>query len=286
MTIKTDLHCHTQESDGSLDCSALLERASKQGVGILSITDHDTTAVYPEAMEIAKQYSIKLIPGVEISTVTDNHQEIHIVGLGVNIDNEPLQELLASNRKARRLRSEKILLKLQKAGFPNLEQQLSQLVKGDVICRSHLAQIILDAGLVKNFQGAFDKFLAKRKRAWVPIQWQGMATVIETIKAAGGYAILAHPSKYKLSETRLGLVIDAFVAAGGNTIEIAYPGLSPTNRAMLVRQVEKHQLSVSQGSDFHRPGTSWTELGAFAANPELFTLIWQQFDVMKAIQSV
>jgi len=239
MTIKTDLHCHTQESDGSLDCSALLERASKQGVGILSITDHDTTAVYPEAMEIAKQYSIKLIPGVEISTVTDNHQEIHIVGLGVNIDNEPLQELLASNRKARRLRSEKILLKLQKAGFPNLEQQLSQLVKGDVICRSHLA---------------------KRKRAWVPIQWQGMATVIETIKAAGGYAILAHPSKYKLSETRLGLVIDAFVAAGGNTIEIAYPGLSPTNRAMLVRQVEKHQLSVSQGSDFHRPGTSWTEL--------------------------
>ncbi len=287
MSLKIDLHCHTTESDGGLDSSSLIERAAEQGVDVLSITDHDTTAVYPKAFEYAKEHDIQLIPGVEISAVSDsvvsnNAQEVHIVGLGVDINNMVLQGLLKENRSRRAIRADKILAKIVKAGFPNLTEQLTALVKGKVVCRSHLAKVILEAGLVKNFQGAFDKFLAKRKRAWVPIQWQSMATVIEAIDAAGGYAILAHPTKYRLTETRLALLIDDFVAIGGKTIEMAYPGLNPNQRAMLVRQVEKHQLSVSQGSDFHYPGNSWTELGAFGVNPELFTAIWQQLDVMKA----
>ncbi|MCP4271536.1 MAG: PHP domain-containing protein [Gammaproteobacteria bacterium] len=287
MPLKIDLHCHTSESDGGLDCPQLIDRAAEKGVDVLSITDHDTTAVYPKAFEYASEQNIQLISGVEISAVSDSvgsdrGQEVHIVGLGVDINDETLQRLLEENRSRRATRADKILSKLEKAGFPNLDEQLSSLVKGKVICRSHLAKVILDAGLVKNFQGAFDKFLAKGKRAWVPIQWQGMTTVINAIDSAGGYAVLAHPTKYRLTEMRLGLLIDAFVEAGGKTIEMAYPGLNPNQRAMLVRQVEKHQLSVSQGSDFHYPGTSWTELGAFGVNPELFTAIWQQLDVMKA----
>jgi len=287
MPLKIDLHCHTTESDGGLDVPVLIKRAAEQGVDVLSITDHDTTAAYPDAYDDARDHNIQLIPGVEISAVSDsvangNGQEVHIVGLGVDIDNEALQDLLKDNRSRRRVRAEKILNKITKAGLPDLEEPLTSLLKGKVVCRSHLAKVILDAGLVKNFQGAFDKFLAKRKRAWVPIQWQDMAKVIDVIDSAGGHAVLAHPTKYRLTEMRLSLLIDAFVAAGGKTIEMAYPGLNPSQRAMLIRQVEKHQLSVSQGSDFHYPGTSWTELGAFGVNPELFTAIWQQFDVMKA----
>ncbi|MCP4414743.1 MAG: PHP domain-containing protein [Gammaproteobacteria bacterium] len=282
MSLKIDLHCHTTESDGGLDCPGLIDRAAEQGVDVLSITDHDTTAVYPKAFEYAREQNIQLIPGVEISAVSDSGQEVHIVGLSVDINDETLQRLLQENRSRRASRAEKILSKLEKAGFSNLEEQLSSLVKGKVICRSHMAKVILDSGRVKNFQGAFDKFLAKGKRAWVPIQWQGMTTVINAIDSAGGYAVLAHPTKYRLTEMRLGILIDAFVEAGGKTIEMAYPGLNPNQRAMLVRQVEKHQLSVSQGSDFHYPGTSWTELGVFGVDPKLFTAIWQQFDVMKA----
>lgn len=282
MPLKIDLHCHTTESDGGLDYPVLIKRAAEQGVDVLSITDHDTTAAYPNAYADARDHNIHLIPGVEISAVSGSGQEVHIVGLGIDIDNEALQVLLKDNRSKRRLRAEKILTKLTKAGFPDLEASLNSLLKGKVVCRSHLAKVILDAGLVKNFQGAFDKFLAKRKRAWVPIQWQEMNKVIEVIDSAGGSAVLAHPTKYRLTEMRLGLLVDDFVAAGGKCIEMAYPGINPSQRAMLIRQVEKHQLSVSQGSDFHYPGTSWTELGAFGVNPELFTAIWQQFNVMKA----
>ena len=175
---------------------------------------------------------------------------------------------------------------MQKAGFADLTIALEELVTGEVICRSHLARLLYNEGIVKNIQKAFDSFLGKKKKAWVPIQWQEMALVIARIKAAGGVAVLAHPTKYKLSPTRLGETVAAFVKAGGEAIEIAYPGLNPNDRALLVRLVEKHQLAVSQGSDFHQPSTTWTELGAFGINQKSFKTIWQQFDVMQAYQSV
>ncbi len=285
MSLKVDLHCHTQESDGSLSCRALVERAAGEGINLLAITDHDTTAAFKEAAVIAKDLSIKLIPAVEISTVIEN-QELHIVGLGIDIENKALQSLLESNRLSRKERAEKILIKLQKSGLPDLTEQLKEVVTGDVVCRSHLAQLLCNEGIVNNFQKAFKSYLAKKKKAWVPVQWQAMGVVIEKIKAAGGVAILAHPSKYKLSNARLGIIIDAFVEAGGEALEIAYPGLNPSDRALLIRNIEKHQLAISQGSDFHHPGTSWTELGAFGVNPKSFRTIWQQFDVMNAQQSV
>ncbi|PCJ48849.1 MAG: phosphatase [Gammaproteobacteria bacterium] len=278
MTLKVDLHCHTQHSDGSLSCLELIERAVEKGVNILAITDHDTTSAHEEAAKIAKLLPIEILKGVEISTVCDN-QELHIVALGVDVNNHDLQLLLKKNRSIRKERSVKILEKLQKSGLEDLTLALKKIVTGTVICRSHLAQLLCSQGIVKDFQRAFKKYLGKKGKAWVAVQWQDVAKVIRTIKNAGGVAILAHPTKYKLSPTRLGLIIDAFVTAGGEAIEIAYPGLSPSDRAMLIRQVEKHDLAVSQGSDFHHPKTSWTELGAFGVNPESFKVVWQHFNI-------
>jgi len=281
MSLKVDLHCHTQESDGSLTCEALIHRAVEQGVDLLAITDHDTTAVHPQAAEIAQDLDIEIVPGVEISCAIDN-QELHIVGLGIDINNQPLQELLAQNREARKIRAEKILHKFQKSGLDDLTEQLNQLVKGQVVCRSHLAQLLYSEGVVKDFQKAFNKYLAKKAKAWVPVKWQEMSLIVSRINDAGGVAVLAHPSKYKISPNRLGLIIQAFAEAGGKAVEIAYPGLNPSERARLIRQVELQQLCVSQGSDFHRPGNSWTELGAFGVNPASFKAVWQHFDLIKA----
>ncbi|MCI74279.1 protein TrpH-like, partial [Trifolium medium] len=36
---------------------------------VLALTDHDTMAGIPEAVESAQKYGIKIIPGVEISTI-------------------------------------------------------------------------------------------------------------------------------------------------------------------------------------------------------------------------
>lgn len=278
MSLKVDLHCHSQASDGSLSYQALIERAIEQGVDLLAITDHDTTTVHPRAAEFAKNLPIQIIPAVEISAITDN-QELHIVALGIDINHQPLQQLLEQNRQSRYIRATKILEKLQKAGYADFTEQLHQLLTGDVVCRSHLAQLLCDAGICKNFQKAFKRYLGKQGKAWVSIQWPELSLVIQQIKAAGGIAVLAHPSKYKLSNSRLAMIIQSFVTAGGVALEVAYPGLNPSDRALLLRQVEQHQLAVSQGSDFHHPGTNWTELGTFGINPQSFKAVWQHYQL-------
>lgn len=36
---------------------------------VLALTDHDTLSGIPEALEAARKFGIKIIPGVEISTI-------------------------------------------------------------------------------------------------------------------------------------------------------------------------------------------------------------------------
>ncbi|XP_042458228.1 5'-3' exoribonuclease-like isoform X1 [Zingiber officinale] len=64
-----ELHCHSNRSDGFLSPAALVERAHRNGVNVLALTDHDTMAGISEAMQTAQKYGIRIIPGVEISAV-------------------------------------------------------------------------------------------------------------------------------------------------------------------------------------------------------------------------
>ena len=50
-----DLHSHSNASDGTLSPRNLVEYASKKGVSVLALTDHDTTAGLVEAKKAAKK---------------------------------------------------------------------------------------------------------------------------------------------------------------------------------------------------------------------------------------
>lgn len=51
---KTDLHMHTFYSDGYHSPEQLVDKANKQGINILSITDHDSVNAINEAISHAK----------------------------------------------------------------------------------------------------------------------------------------------------------------------------------------------------------------------------------------
>lgn len=92
-----DLHSHTTASDGLLTPETLVHRAVEMRVGTLAITDHDTTAAIPAAREEISRsgLALNLIPGVEISTVWENH-EIHIVGLNIDIAHPAMRDFWRS----------------------------------------------------------------------------------------------------------------------------------------------------------------------------------------------
>ena len=104
-----DLHSHTQASDGLLTPEDLVHRAVEMRVGTLAITDHDTTDAIPAARaEIARSgLALNLVPGVEISTLWENH-EIHIVGLNIDIEHPALRAFLQEQKTRRNQRAEMI----------------------------------------------------------------------------------------------------------------------------------------------------------------------------------
>lgn len=112
-----DLHCHSTCSDGSLSVSELVLRACEQNVDVLAITDHDCVDGLAEASRLIEHENlpIELVNGVEISCRWHSF-EIHIVGLNIDPDAEPLKVLLSEQQQRRYDRFDAMLEKLYQRG--------------------------------------------------------------------------------------------------------------------------------------------------------------------------
>src|SRR5262249_35704875 len=63
-----DLHTHTDQSDGTLNPAALVDRAADIGLSAIAITDHDNFSGYDKAVPRARERGLELICGIELST--------------------------------------------------------------------------------------------------------------------------------------------------------------------------------------------------------------------------
>ncbi|GAB7200565.1 hypothetical protein OS12_20070 [Dickeya oryzae] len=127
-------------------------------VSVLAITDHDTTAALAQAQAAIVQQALplRLIAGVEISTVWENH-EIHIVGLGMDCDHPALTSLLQQQVQYRQQRAEQIALRLEKALIPDALAGASRLAEGGMITRGHFARYLVELGKADTVAQVFKK---------------------------------------------------------------------------------------------------------------------------------
>lgn len=63
-----DFHTHTEHSDGALSVFELTELATRRGLEILAITDHNNTSHHALLPAAAKHHGINLIAGQEVTT--------------------------------------------------------------------------------------------------------------------------------------------------------------------------------------------------------------------------
>lgn len=258
---KYDLHCHTTASDGALEPLVLLERAKQKQIQILAITDHDTLAGIRQFTDQDLE-GIQLIPGVEF-TCAWNQRVLHIVGLGLNVDSEELQGYLSNLAELRLARARKVADQLISMGLPDLYQAAKEKGGDGVIGRPHFAQVMFEQGLVSSEQQAFKKYLGVGKKGDVKMEWPSLTEALAVIKNAGGVSILAHPTKYKMTFTKLRGAINDFTDAGGDGIEVSYPGMTPDHHFQLLRIAKEKNMMISAGSDFHSPNHTWTDLGKY-----------------------
>lgn len=242
-----DLHLHTCNSDGSYTPRELMEAAREKGFAAVSITDHDTVSAIDEAIEISREMEIDLLPGVELSCVLDDGQEIHILGYMFDHKNPELVETLDKVRTSRYERAKNIVAKLNELGIGITLEQVEQVAKqSQCLGRLHIAKTMLDNGWVKYLGEAFIKYIGNDGPAFYPKYKLSPKEGIDIIRNAGGIAVLAHP-KFLDMDAILPILKDA--GLGG--LEVFYTGQTDEETERSYDMALKYDLLMTGGSDCH-----------------------------------
>ncbi|ENW32245.1 PHP domain-containing protein [Acinetobacter lwoffii] len=278
-----DLHTHSNISDGTFSPQQLVEAAVEKLVHTLALTDHDTMDGLVLAEEAAKNHEIKIISGVEISSqwsrpATKKNYGVHIVAL--NMQNpELLQKALNQQKKIRAERSKQICDLLTPLIGEDIYADVLTKVDNipDRVTRTHIAKTLVEKGIVTRPQQAFDKYIKEGKKAYVKFDGLSLEDTIQVIHESGGFAILAHPTKYDLSATNIRYLIEIFAKFGGDAVELP-PAIEPSStRQMVDRMITEYDLKVSIGSDFHGDHMPWIKLGNVPSLKPGQVGIWESF---------
>ena len=278
-----DLHTHSNISDGTLSPEQLVRAANEVGIHTLALTDHDTMDGLIQAEEIAKELGIQLISGVEISSqwsrpATNKTYGVHIVAL--NMQNPaPLLVLLEQQKQIRAIRAKQICDLLIPLIGEDIYADVIAKVDNipDRVTRTHIARSLMEKGYVSRVQQAFDKYIKEGKKAYVKFDGLGLEDTIRVIHESGGYAVLAHPTRYDLSATNVRYLIEIFAQFGGDAIELPPVIEQLGTRQMVDRMIAEFNLKISVGSDFHGDNMPWIKLGNIPRIKDGQVGIWESF---------
>ncbi len=278
-----DLHTHSNISDGTLSPEQLVHAAIEKGIHTLALTDHDTMDGLVLAQQAVENNALKIISGVEISSQwsrpsTKKSYGVHVVAL--NMQNPaPLNELLEQQKIIRAERAKQICDLLTPLIGEDIYLDVIAKVDSipDRITRTHIAKTLVEKGYVSRPQQAFDKYIKEGKKAYVKFDGLGLQETIDVIHQSGGFAVLAHPTRYDLSATNIRYLIEIFSKFGGDAVELP-PAIEPAStRQMVDRMIAEYNLKVSVGSDFHGDNMPWIRLGNIPRLKEGQVGIWESF---------
>lgn len=247
---RIDLHLHTTHSDGSLSPAEVLRLAHKAGVTALAITDHDIVSGIPEAITAGAELGIEIIPGVEISSRVGN-SELHILGYCLRWQDPELNRRLAELRETRHSRNPQIIERLRSLGLDVTYEEVRALAGTDSIGRPHIARLLMDKQYVTSAKDAFDRYLAEGRPAYVARELPTPADAVSWIRAAGGVAVLAHPTWAKVSGEGLNTLLTTLKGDGLGGIEVHYSTHTKRQTTEYLDLAKRLDLLVTGGSDFH-----------------------------------
>jgi 3',5'-nucleoside bisphosphate phosphatase len=243
---KGDFHLHTTASDGKSSPEALVALAYEKGIDIMAVTDHDTTLGVSTAVEAGKAKGVKVIPGIELSTL-HNGESIHILGYfkDSSYEKKDFQDLLWEMLNFRVSRARKIIDNLDT--FFNIKldyEKIYESAKG-VIARPHIARGIIDAGYDYTWEEIFDTLIGNDSPAYVPNKKLSIPEGLELLKSVNAVTVLAHPLLIKRS------AVEDIIKYGFDGIEAIYAlnSIEQTEHYKLL--AKDNNLIITAGSDYH-----------------------------------
>ena len=281
-----DLHTHTTASDGTDKPFEMLENARKAGLTVVAMTDHDSIEGWREVRSKRDQIpsGLTIVPGAEVSTRTKLGMSVHIVGLLFEADNAKLAKLLADTRDDRIPRMEKMVEKLQAAGYQVTMQDVEEVKPvGATLGRPHLADALIKNGIVASRDEAFAELLHNNSQFYVSHWAPSPIDAIKAIAAARGVSILAHPFAEKRGPVLTFGEVTELAAAGLNGIERNKRDQDEAAHSKIDQLASDHNLIKVGSSDYHgsaranqlgeeqTPLDLWENLASKANGDEVFT---------------
>ncbi len=264
-TFWADLHCHTTCSDGTVTPKDLVWKAKAIGLKGLSITDHDTLDAYPEALQAAQEAGIRLGTGIEFSCQFEK-TSLHLLGYGFNLDHPALLKLCERHLYRRESRNRAILDQLKNQGIEISYDELISKASGKTVGRPHIAQLMVEKGVVKNLREAFHQYIAEGKKCYVQGEAFQPQEAIDVIHSAGGKAFIAHPQLLPGD-----IALDRLLRLPFDGIECYYARLFQRSWLEIAKA---RGWIVSGGSDFHGTVKPELELGCSGVDQNTFERIF------------
>ncbi len=270
-----DLHCHSLASDGLLSPGDVVRLAARGGATLVSLTDHDETSGLAEAEAAARESGIGFVPGVEISAGWRG-DSVHVVGLGLSRIEPCLADGLARLRSSRDERARRMAQALAAIGIEgSLEGAARHASNPRLLSRTHFARFLVERRHARDVKNVFEHYLAAGKPGYVEHEWASLADSVRWIVASGGAAVLAHPGRYRYSETEMDRLLAEFRDCGGQGLEVVTGTHTPRQCRRFSRLARRFGLAASRGSDYHGPGESIAQPGRIAPLPADLKPVWQ-----------
>lgn len=269
--MKIDLHIHTSTgSDGAFTVEEVFAEAAKRKIGFMSITDHDSVSAQERAVSLAREYGIRYVIGIELNVTypnplkPDKAVSLDFLGYDYDVHNTALikkLEMLKEHRENRALQIlENLNKEFDKEGISRLTEddlnRIQESVDG-TFGRPHIANYLVDKGIVSDRQEAFDKYLVKCDVPKYPLSLEDASGLV---RSAGGVLVIAHPSDpngtslvsiSSVMEEQTA-IIEKYMLQYIDGVECWHTRHDEKTTAHYAAFAEKHALLVTGGSDCHQ----------------------------------
>ena len=276
-----DLHTHTNKSDGTDSPRELVNKAISLGMSVIGITDHDTTSGWLQAIESLRG-DLALALGSEISCLTHDGISVHMLGLLFDGQHIEMQNMLEETRDGRLPRMRTMIEKMRAAGIDiSMEDVYNALPTGATLGRPHLADALVNKGVIKSRDEAFQGMLNNDSEFYVSHAAPTPEDAIRMIRNAGGVAVIAHPFASLRGQILSASDFKSLVDAGLNGIEVDHRDQNPEERAMLRAIAEELDLVITGASDYHGSG-KLNSLGEYGTSPDQ----WEKLEAQSSERRV
>lgn len=249
--MRADLHIHTYYSDGSISPSEAVNRAAYNGVGLISVTDHDCTLANGEVERLAREAGVKTVRGIEVSAY-EGDVKIHTTGYCFE-ENDSFKGFLRELYDGAVKRTEDIVYKLNKNGFKITFEEIAaeRFSEKSPVHAMHVARACAKKGYAADEFKFFFEQLMYGKPSFSNICRPTPAETCEAIRAAGGFSSIAHPGRIDMDARDLKNLVRSLIPCGLGGIEAFYTTHTKEQTAYYIELAREFSLEITGGSDTH-----------------------------------